>query len=237
MIGDERDEMIERVRSTLTPLPDTNPRSVARILAAVAHETTPQPAIVRSTWLDQLRHWLRTPTLSLGGAGALAVLALTVGFLARDGMYGGVADTPQLMVQRSEDATMFSAAPLSGSEIASNDALDTVSPLGLGLQQPVLQAMTDPGDESAPVPVSFVYEGQAERVSLVGTFNGWALDSTPMQRASTGNVWIVSLPVTPGRHTYSFVIDGTRWVADPAAPPAPDSDFGKPGSVILVGRK
>jgi hypothetical protein len=237
MIGDERDEMIERVRCTLTPLPDTNPRSVARILAAVAHESAPQPAIVRTTWLDQFRHWLRTPTLSLGGAGALAILALTVGFLARDGVNNGEANPPQLMVQRSDNAPMFSAAPSGGADLTSGDALDTMSPLGLGLQQPVLQAMTDVGDESAPVLVRFLYEGKASRVSLVGDFNAWTVDSTPMQRAGTGDVWVVSVPIAPGKHTYSFVIDGTRWIADPAAPAAPDSDFGKPGSVILVSPK
>jgi hypothetical protein len=237
MIGDERDDMIERVRSTLTPLPETNPRSVARILAAVAHETSPQPAIVRNTWLDQLRFWLRTPTLSLGGAGALAMLALTVGFLARGEVNGDKSGTPQLMVQRTETAPVYGATPSGSPELASGETLDTTSPMGLGLQQPVLQWMEGGSDENAPVPVRFVFEGKADRVSLVGDFNAWTVDSTPMRRAGTSEVWVVTLPVTPGRHTYSFVIDGTQWVADPTAPAAPDSDFGKPGSVILVGPK
>ena len=31
-----------------------------------------------------------------------------------------------------------------------------------------------------------------------------------------------------------FVVDGKTWIADPRAPRAQDSDFGKPGSVLLV---
>jgi hypothetical protein len=30
------------------------------------------------------------------------------------------------------------------------------------------------------------------------------------------------------------VINGKRWLADPRAPRASDSDFGRPGSVMLV---
>jgi hypothetical protein len=47
--------------------------------------------------------------------------------------------------------------------------------------------------------------------------------------------WSVALRLVPGRHRYAFVLDGVRWIADPLAPPAPDDDFGSPGSVVTVG--
>ena len=75
---------------------------------------------------------------------------------------------------------------------------------------------------------------EAGRVSLVGDFNAWDAARTPMRAAGDG-VWTVELPVGAGRHLYAFVVDGTRWVADPTAPLAPEDDFGARNSVLVVG--
>jgi hypothetical protein len=74
----------------------------------------------------------------------------------------------------------------------------------------------------------------AKAVALVGDFNDWDVAATPLQRGQ-GGTWSASLRLLPGRHRYAFVVDGTRWIADPTAPPAPDDDFGSPGSVVTVG--
>jgi hypothetical protein len=76
---------------------------------------------------------------------------------------------------------------------------------------------------------------KASSVSVVGDFNDWSVGITPMQRTSADGVWTVGIPLAEGRYTYTFVVDGTEWVADPAAPPAVDDDFGRPSSVITVG--
>ncbi len=73
----------------------------------------------------------------------------------------------------------------------------------------------------------------AKSVSLVGDFNDWDASSTPLHSAS--GAWSVAVRLIPGRHRYAFVLDGVRWIADPLAPPAPDDDFGSPGSVVTVG--
>jgi hypothetical protein len=75
----------------------------------------------------------------------------------------------------------------------------------------------------------------AARVALVGDFNGWDASRTPMRAARAGGIWTVELRLPPGRHTYAFVVDGGRWVVDPAAPLAPEDGFGTPNSVIVVG--
>jgi len=72
----------------------------------------------------------------------------------------------------------------------------------------------------------------ARTLSVVGDFNDWNVAASPMARE--GELWSVSLPVTPGRHVYAFVVNGTEWIADPRAPRAADADFGRPGSVIIV---
>ena len=72
----------------------------------------------------------------------------------------------------------------------------------------------------------------ANRITVVGDFNDWNVNATPL--TLDRGAWSVSLPATQGRHVYAFVIDGERWMADPRAPKAPDADFGRPGSVIIV---
>jgi hypothetical protein len=73
----------------------------------------------------------------------------------------------------------------------------------------------------------------AQRVSLVGDFNEWNPGATALRDSS--GTWTVVIPVAPGRHQYGFVIDGSRWIPDPAAPQSADADFGSPNSVVYVG--
>jgi hypothetical protein len=75
---------------------------------------------------------------------------------------------------------------------------------------------------------------QAGRVSVVGDFNGWDASVNPMKTQGSG-VWTTFVPLKPGVHNYSFVVDGTHFVADPTAPIAPDDGYGQKSSVVLVG--
>jgi len=76
-------------------------------------------------------------------------------------------------------------------------------------------------------------DSTARSVSVVGDFNGWKRDETPLNVASKPGVWSVSLPLSPGRHEYAFIVDGKRWVVDPASIAASD-EFGTESSVVLV---
>jgi hypothetical protein len=92
-------------------------------------------------------------------------------------------------------------------------------------------ARTAPG--SPIVQFGFVAP-QASSVALVGDFNDWDPKATPLRAASTGGVWSVEVPIQPGRHLYAFVVDGTVWRPDPAAPKATGEDFGEPNSALTV---
>ena len=75
----------------------------------------------------------------------------------------------------------------------------------------------------------------AKKVAVVGDFNGW--DSRHAQYQAQhrgGGVWSVTAAVPVGHHRYSFVVDDSVWVADPAAPQVIDPDFGQPASAIVV---
>ena len=76
----------------------------------------------------------------------------------------------------------------------------------------------------------------ASSVRVVGDFNAWDKEQAPMTRDAESGLWSVTLSLRPGRHVYAFVVDDSVWMRDPRATAAPDADFGRPGSVLLVGR-
>lgn len=75
----------------------------------------------------------------------------------------------------------------------------------------------------------------ASSVSLVGDFNDWQRNATPLRPAGAPGTWAVSLPLPRGLHQYAFIVDGTRWTPDPATSTTVTDDFGTTTSVIAVG--
>ena len=102
---------------------------------------------------------------------------------------------------------------------------------------PALQTASGPDMSNAPRPVQLVFSApQAKSVRVVGDFNGWDDRQSPMVRDEVSGLWNVNLLLRPGRHVYAFVVNDTQWVRDPRATASPDADFGRSGSVVLVGR-
>lgn len=93
----------------------------------------------------------------------------------------------------------------------------------------------DAGAE-APIATQFVLDApRAQKVALVGAFNGWSADETPLVRDPATGLWSVSVPLVPGRHVYAFMVDDSVLTLDPRAPSAEDAELGTAASVILVG--
>lgn len=110
----------------------------------------------------------------------------------------------------------------------------TVTVTGRAASDGVALAPARPESARAGEAVRFTLAApSARRVSLVGDFNGWDPTATTLQQRD--GMWTVVIPVTPGRHQYGFVVDGTQWIADPAAAQSADSDFGTRNSVMYVG--
>lgn len=83
--------------------------------------------------------------------------------------------------------------------------------------------------------VRFVFvDRRASSVQLVGDFNEWTKGTTELRPSGAPGVWAASVALTPGRHEYAFIVDGTRWVVDPLAVRSSD-EFGTESSVIRVG--
>ena len=94
-------------------------------------------------------------------------------------------------------------------------------------------------DALPPIAQQFVFRSaSAHRVAVVGDFNRWSPAASPMTRSPGGDLWSVTIPITPGRHTYAFMVDDSVFTLDPdtRAPRARDPDLGAEGSVVIVGR-
>jgi len=138
----------------------------------------------------------------------------------------------------------FQLSPLGGLAMAGAAAavmLVAVSQTSDDLQPETARPVANVVETTPATPVSeeqsvqFVFRApSAQRVALVGDFNDWDSEATPLRQAA-GGLWIVTVPLTAGRYTYTFVVDGERWMADPSAPPAPPDDSGRPGSVVTIG--
>ncbi len=77
-----------------------------------------------------------------------------------------------------------------------------------------------------------VYMPDARTAAITGSFNGWR--PVPMAKAGPEGYWEISLELPPGEHRYSFLVDGTRRVADPTVWIREKDDFGSENSVLEV---
>jgi hypothetical protein len=98
-----------------------------------------------------------------------------------------------------------------------------------------------PAVAAPPVPpgtilVRFELEApDAGRVTLAGSFNEWSDSSIVFSRAAGSPVWTVTVALPPGRYQYLFVVDGNRWIPDPAAHAQVEDEFGQQNSLLVVG--
>ena len=79
------------------------------------------------------------------------------------------------------------------------------------------------------------HDTSAQRVAVVGAFNGWSADSTPLHRDPVTRHWSATVALRDGAHRYAFVVDGTHWAIDPATPRVRGDD-GRLYSLLNVSR-
>jgi hypothetical protein len=137
-------------------------------------------------------------------------------------------------------AREFRLSPLAAVALAAGiTAIIAVSGIAVGSR---MASRSEVAARSASAPqrdtvqlVRFVFvDRSAASVELVGDFNAWTKGTTRLTQSGVPGVWAISVPLSPGRHEYAFIINGSRWVADPLAVKASD-DFGTESSVLRVG--
>ncbi|MDQ2942188.1 MAG: isoamylase early set domain-containing protein [Candidatus Dormibacteraeota bacterium] len=94
-------------------------------------------------------------------------------------------------------------------------------------------AAADDASQNAIFVRFVLYAPDAKGVTVAGTFNQWDQKAAPLAPAGRDGVWTTTLALPVGQHQYAFVVDGRRWVVDPAAP-AVDDGFGRRNSMVAV---
>jgi len=107
-----------------------------------------------------------------------------------------------------------------------------VMAVGIGVAVLRLQA-PPPSDE---VVVRFELDApDAQSVALVGSFSGWSVARFPMHDPNRDGVWQVDVRLKRDSiNTYNFVINGTKWIADPRSQAQVDDGFGGKTSVLRL---
>jgi len=93
------------------------------------------------------------------------------------------------------------------------------------------------GPREAEGGIQFIcYASKAHRVVIVGDFNNWSTTADPMYDRQGKGAWSITLPLSPGRYEYKFLIDGEKWIPDPGNPKKIKDGFGAHNSVVEVKR-
>jgi hypothetical protein len=94
-----------------------------------------------------------------------------------------------------------------------------------------------------PAPMLGAHEGvaqfvarfpEAHSVAVVGAFNDWRPEATPLADDDHDGVWDARVILPTGQHEYMFVVDGERWVSDPLAGRYVADGFGRQNAVLVV---
>ena len=245
MRDETRDDVIDRIVGELKTLPAVPADAAARVLSRVdaarrsgtSTDDEDDDVIYFPTVTDEMQAASTVPLRPVGGgpshsragrfgrrfmvslpaAIGYALAATLAGFLIR-----GVIPKPGGQARVALDIASESARVSEGSSAAT-------------LVQPVATTTSREADE-VPVQVQFVLDvARARRVAVVGDFNAWDGTANPLVRDTVTGVWSAVVPVTPGRHAYAFLVDGTVWTLDPRAPKTRDADYGTEQSVLIVG--
>ncbi|MBT3316773.1 hypothetical protein HN388_02230, partial [bacterium] len=97
-------------------------------------------------------------------------------------------------------------------------------------------ATTTEPTSSGSIDVTFNYTPVISGVSsvyLAGDFNGWSDSSDKMSDDDNDGAYTITIALTPGSHTYKFVVDG-NWQTDPANSNTEPDGLGGDNSLINV---
>ncbi|MDZ7859749.1 MAG: glycogen-binding domain-containing protein [Candidatus Krumholzibacteriota bacterium] len=70
-------------------------------------------------------------------------------------------------------------------------------------------------------------------ISVIGSFNSWNPEINPMKQVEDGK-WETRIVLSPGKHTYKFLIDNKLRISDPSRVLEEPDGFGKKNSVLVV---
>lgn len=85
-------------------------------------------------------------------------------------------------------------------------------------------------DNVVKVTFNLPADAARESVRVVGEFNQW--EGTPLERHKDGT-WRTTVALDPGReYQFRYLVDGERWVNEPAADDYVRNPYGEDNSVV-----
>ena len=97
-------------------------------------------------------------------------------------------------------------------------------------------AALEEAQEEPVVFVQFMLEApRASSVAVAGDFDGWS-GSHHLSDSDGDGVWTGRVPVSPGVHSYMFLIDDSTWMTDPKAERYAEDGFGNRNAILAVTR-
>jgi hypothetical protein len=90
-----------------------------------------------------------------------------------------------------------------------------------------------PAHEQPLQPYRFViYQPDAQDVELAGSFSSWK--RIPLKHAGNSGYWEITLDLPEGDHRFSYIIEGSRRMADPTIAVRETDDFVGENSILTV---
>ena len=115
--------------------------------------------------------------------------------------------------------------------VAPGPALAALAGLVLALTIPWGGGPTGPPEDTVYVQL-FLEAPAASSVAIAGDFNSW--EPIQLEDPNGDGVWSARLAVQPGIYEYMFLLDGSRWMADPHAEWYSDDGFGNRNAVLAI---
>ena len=74
----------------------------------------------------------------------------------------------------------------------------------------------------------------ADKIHLVGDFNGWNRTSHPLQQDQAGN-WTITVDLETGRaYQFRYLVDGTQWMNDNQADAYVHNPYGSDNFMVIT---
>jgi hypothetical protein len=80
-----------------------------------------------------------------------------------------------------------------------------------------------------------LYDPSAAQVEIAGSFTDW--QKVELEPLHQSGYWEITLAIPPGDHNYTYILDGSKKIADPTAPVSASDDFGGQNSLLIGGQK
>jgi serine protease AprX len=147
---------------------------------------------------------------------------------------------PQLTPQALREILIAAARPVAGAPVERQGAgaLDAGLAVAMALEarDGSLRRHADTPEIQNGSVVFHLHERESRAVQVVGSWNGWRAPGLIAEQLKPG-FWRAELPLpAPGRYAYKFILDGTRWLGDPANPRREHDGHGNLNSVFEIDR-